>query len=203
MNDRFKGLKKIPDAPAARSLAAASAKLKAKIKAPASANVPTVLAELEKDGAIIDMIRLMSTALPPRECVWWACIAAREVAGGEETPCIKAAEAWVFEPSEANRAKVQLALETADTDDDTTMVATAALYAPGNLGPGDDLKDIEAPPAALSACTFGMNMMSLRHVPDANDHLQIILDRALDIARGGNGSVKPAAATEDTAEHSA
>jgi len=74
-------------------------------------------------------------------------------------------------------------------DDDTALLATAALYATGNLGPGDDVKDVPAPPSALSGCVFGMNMLTLETVEDANVQLQVILDRALEIARGGNGSL--------------
>lgn len=199
MGDRYKDLKKIPAVPAARMLATATAKLETKLKSPASADVTAVLDELEKSEAWVDMIRLMSVALPPRESVWWACVAAREVSGGKDTPCLKAAEAWVFEPNEANREKVQLALDTVDLDDDTALVATAALYAPGNMGPGDDLKDHPAPPSALSGCTFGMNILTLKTAEDANAQLQVILDRALDIARGGNGNL---AASEAVTEAS-
>ena len=34
-----------------------------------------------------------------------------------------------------------------------------------------------------------MNMLTLETVEDANVQLQVILDRALEIARGGNGSL--------------
>jgi hypothetical protein len=189
MDKRFADLKKIPAVPAARLLAAALIKLKTKLKSPTSADVSTVLSELAEAGAWVEAIQLMSVALPPRECVWWACIAAREVTSGEDTPCLLAAEAWVFKPDEANREKVQMVLETVDLDDDTALVATAALYAQGTLGPGEDVKDIPAPPSAVSGCAFGMNIKTLKVVADANQQLQVVLDRALDIARGGNGKI--------------
>jgi hypothetical protein len=46
MDKRFADLKKIPAVPAARLLAAASIKLKTKLKSPTSADVSTVLTEL-------------------------------------------------------------------------------------------------------------------------------------------------------------
>jgi hypothetical protein len=34
-----------------------------------------------------------------------------------------------------------------------------------------------------------MNIKTLKVVADANQQLQVVLDRALDIARGGNGKI--------------
>ena len=111
-------------------------------------------------------------------------------------PCLVASEAWVFGPNDDNRARLRLALDTVDMDDDTDLVATAALYAAGNMGPGEDLRDHPAPPGALSGCAFGINILSMSGAEDQGARLQLILDRALDIARGGNGKV----ATRDPAE---
>lgn len=191
--DRFANLKKIPHAPAARMLAAANAKLEAKIDAPASAPVSTVLAELQDKEAWVDMLRLLSIALPPRESVWWACLAGRDIVGEDQTHCLKAAESWVFQPNDANREKLRIALDNVDTDDDTALCATAALYAPGNMGPGE-LAEYEAPPGAVSSCAFGMNVIALSKASDLNVWMQLLIDRALDIARGGNGRIVPAAA---------
>ena len=188
MSERFSNLKKVPKEPAARILAAKSTKLETRIDAPASASVEVVLAELEQKKAWVDLLRMLSIALPDREAVWWACIAARDIVGEEVTPCLKAAEAWVFEPSDENREQVQMALDVADMDDDTALAATAALYAPGNMGPGE-MADHPAPPAAVSACAFGMNMTTLGVAEDPLLHLQWLIDRAVDIARGGNGKV--------------
>ncbi len=188
MSDRFANLKKVPKAPAARLLAAKATKLEAPLEAPASASVEVVLAELEEKQVWVDLLRLLAVALPDREAVWWACLAARDITGENVTPCLKASEAWVFEPTEANREKVQMALDVADMDDDTALVATAALYAPGNMGPGE-LAEHPAPPAAVSACAFGMNMTTLGVAKDPLRHLQWLIDRGVDIARGGNGKV--------------
>ncbi len=194
MSKRFENLKKIPEQPAKRLLAAGNAKLKTELKAPASAAVPVVLAELEAAEAWVDMLRLLSVALPPREAVWWACLAGRDLLGdAEPTPCLAAAEAWVFEPNEANRAKVQAAMDSAETGDKTAHCATAAYYATGDLGPGE-MKDLPAPPGIVGACAFGINLKSLKCRKDPQEQFQLMIDRGLNIARGGNGKVKPAAA---------
>lgn len=189
MASRFADMKKIPDQPAARLMADGQIKLQTPLDSPASASVQTVLEELEAKKEWIDMMRLLGSVLPAREAVWWACVAARDLFGkGKETPCLKASEAWVFDPSDDNRAKVKEALDAVEMDDDTELVATAAYYAPGNMGL-DELADFEAPPGAVSACAIGMNGKTLDVAEDPVQQLNWIIDRAVDIARGGNGQV--------------
>ena len=190
MSKRFENLKKIPDQPAVRLLAAANAKLKTKLKSPANASVQTVLEELEAANAPVDMLRLLSVALPPRECVWWACIAGRDILPEvEKSACLSASEAWVFDPSVENRERLRLVLENESSGDKTAACATAAYYAPGNLGEGD-MADIAAPVGVVSACCFGMNLKTLKVGPPPDRCFEVTIDRALDIARGGNGKIQ-------------
>jgi hypothetical protein len=138
------------------------------------------------------VLRLLSIVLPPREAVWWSCIAARDIIGqGEQnsTHCLRAAEAWVFKPTPENREAARVSLDNVYIDDDTALCATAAVYAPGDMGPGD-MANYSAPAGAVSSCAFGINMISLGAAEDFDGHLQLLIDRALDIGRGGNGQVK-------------
>ena len=192
---RFSGLKKVPRQPAARLLALANARLETPVAAPASAPVETVLAELETKEALVDMLRLLSVALPARERVWWSCLAARDVIGpdAEPSPPLKAAEAWVFKPTDEARAAVQAALQLAEPDDDTVHCATGVLYCDGTLGPGA-LAEHAAPPGAGELCAFAMNVIALgRHPDDFAAFGQLLVERALDIARGGSGRVEQTA----------
>ena len=200
MSERFKNLKKIPDQPAARLLAAANAQLKTKLKTPANASVETVLKALAEVDAKVDMLRLLSVALPPRECVWWACRAGHDVLGPEgKSVCLSAAEAWVFEPSAENREHLRLVLENESAGDDTAPCATAAYYAPGNLGEGE-MADLAAPIGVVSACCFGMNLKTLKVGPKPDRCFDVTIDRALDIARGGNGKIELAEKEADEEE---
>ncbi|MEP5630841.1 MAG: hypothetical protein ABJP79_03050 [Tateyamaria sp.] len=205
MSKRFENLKKVPDQPASRLLAAANAQLKTKLSAPANASVQVVLKELEAARAPVDMLRLLSVSLPPRECVWWACIAGRDVLQEDEKSiCLTSAEAWVFEPTVENRERLRLVLENESAADNAAPCATAAYYAPGNLGEGD-MADIPAPIGVVSACCFGMNLKTLKVGPPPEHCFEVMIDRALDIARGGNGKIElvqdstPAPTTEGTA----
>lgn len=191
MTQRFADLKKVPKEPAARLLAGANARLKTPVTAPVAAPVSVVLAELEAAGAWIDMLRLLSVALPPRERVWWACLAGRDVVGGAGSarlpPSLAAAEAWVFKPSDSARDAARAAAETAEPDDDTTLCATAVIFFDGTLGTGD-LSQQPAPPGVAQAAAFGMNLLALGQAgQDFDGTANRLIDRALDIARGGNG----------------
>jgi hypothetical protein len=195
---RFSDLRKVPRQPAARLLAMANARLQTRVAAPASAPVEVVLAELAEKGELVDMLRLLSVALPPRERVWWSCLAARDVIGegAEPPPPLKAAEAWVFKPSEENRIAAQAAIRLADTDDDTVHCATGVLYCDGTLGPGE-LAQHQAPPGAGEVCAFAMNLIALGTRPADYDVFgQILVDRAVDIARGGSGRIEAASGSE-------
>ncbi len=199
MSKRFENLKKIPPEPAARMLALQNMKLQTKLDAPASASVQVVLEELEGKAAKFDILRVLAVALPPREATWWACLAGHDLIGPEPKvvpPPLASAERWVFKPTEENRIAARDAFETADMDDNTTFCAMAALYADGTLGPGD-MNDTPAPPNGVSAAVFAMNLLSMNmNVETMDVHIETLIDRGLDIARGGNGR----AATGDGAK---
>ena len=203
MTTRFDNLKKIPPDPAAKLLSNANTKLQTKHGLPASAPVSAVLAELDRLGGKIDILRLLSVALPAREATWWACLAARDLVGADAKivpPPLAAAERWVFKPNEENRTAAHRAFETAEMDDDTTYCAMAALYADGTLGPGE-LNQIAAPPNGLSAAVLAMNMISLRaNAARFALHIEFLIDRGLDIARGGNGRVEAGGKAPATAK---
>lgn len=206
MAQRFENLTKLPAEPAKRRLAMANARLKTPVTARAAASVPQVLAELDSIGGPLagaDMLRLLSVALPPRELVWWACLAGRDTIEGDDVPPpLAAAEAWVFTPDDERRSAARAAMETAEPDDDTALCAFCAVTAEGTLGPGE-LAQYEAPPGAAENAAFGINMIALsRQGWGLEDGFAYLLDRGLDIARGGDGKTvpRPKAAAPDTAE---
>lgn len=190
MNTDFSDLKKIPRQPAAKLLSLANARLGAKIKAPPSAGVDVVLEELAEADKTFDILRLLSVALPARERAWWACLAARDIVGADtkKLPApLAAAETWVFKPTDENREIARKTLDVAEVDDDTTLCATIVAMCDGTLGPGE-LSKFPAPPGGTESAAYGMNLISLgEHSENFEAHCKLLIDRALDIARGGNG----------------
>ncbi len=200
MTGRFSNLTKVPAEPAAKLLAQSNVKLTTPLTSPASAPIEAVLDELAGQKANADLLRVISVVLPPRERVWWACLAARDIVGSgdaNETRSLKAAEAWVFRPTEANREAAIASLDHADNDDKTTHCAMAVMYCDGTMGTGD-LAKMPAPPGAAAIAAFAMNVEALSHAKDQFEtYMQELVDRAVDIARGGNG--KRAAAEPENA----
>lgn len=193
MSARFANLKKVPNQPAVRLLAMANAKLDTKLTSPANASVEVVLNELDQAGATLDMLRLMSVALPARERVWWSCLAARDVIGPnpEVVPAsLLAAEQWVRKPSDEARDAARQAAEIADIDDDTVFCATAVVFCDDTLGTGD-LAQYPAPAGAAQTAAFSMNVFAMSAGADLVATTNYLVDRAADIARGGNGNIAP------------
>lgn len=192
MKQKFKNLEKFSADPVAKLLSRANVILKTALESPPTATAGMVLAELEDKGAMIDLLRLLAILLPPRERVWWACMAARDYVGprsDKDPPSLVASETWVFNPSAENREAARNSLDHAYVDDDTVNCALAVLYADGTLGPGD-LAQYPAPAGASETAAFAMNMVALGELSDTfEEHIQLLIDRALNIGRGGNGKV--------------
>ena len=191
MTEKFSNLTKVPKEPAAKLLALNNMKLEAVLAAPASAPVDVVLNELagiEDSG--LDMLRLMASILPSRQRVWWSCLAARDIVGPgpeNETRALRAAEAWVFRPTEENRNEAIASLEHTDVHDLTVNCAMGVMYCDDSLGTGE-MAQFAAPPGAAALSAFAMNVEALASKKDTwDEHLAVLIDRALDIARGGSG----------------
>lgn len=197
MSENFENLVKLPSDPVAKLLSQTNVLLKTPLKAPPSAPAAVVLQELYEQEALVDLLRLLGVLLPARERVWWACLAARDYIGrrsDKDPASLTTSEAWVRDPSEENRDAARVSLDHAYVDDDTVNCALSVLYAPGTLGPGD-LNQYPAPAGASEAAAFAMNMVALGQLSDKfEEHGRVLVARALDIARGGNGqgSVKAA-----------
>ena len=201
MSENFENLVKLPVDPVAKVLSRANVLLKTQLTAPPSAPASVVLQELYEKDALVDLLRLLGVLLPPRERVWWACMAARDYIGprsDKDPASLVRSEAWVRDPSEENRDAARLTLDHAYVDDDTVNCALSVLYAPGTLGPGD-LNQYPAPAGASEAAAFAMNMVALSQLSDKfEEHGRVLVARALDIARGGNGQGSAKADVADT-----
>lgn len=200
MTTTFNDLVKMPTDPVAKLLSRANVLLKTPLEAPPTADASVVLKELHDKGALVDLLRLLAILLPPRERVWWACMAARDYIGprsDKDPPSLIASEAWVYEPSDENRDAARISLDNAYIDDDTVNCALSVLYYDGTLGPGD-LKQYPAPAGASETAAFAMNIVALSELSDKfEEHGRVLVERALNIGRGGNGQLESVHALED------
>ncbi|RMH47771.1 MAG: hypothetical protein D6686_12135 [Alphaproteobacteria bacterium] len=189
-HDRFAGLRKLPRTPVAAILAQAGAEIEDPEGLTLDGPPERVLAELDGrgTGGIMGQIRLLSRALPAREAVWWSCLAGRDIQpAGRAWPTLKAAEDWVFRPAEATRKAAQQAVAAARPDEETDLCARAAFLAQPTGPEAEHLR-----PGMVGLLVEIMVLKSLlAAVPDRfAARGRLLVNRALDIARGGNGMLE-------------
>lgn len=152
-------------------------------------------------GLNIDSLRYLAVALPRREAVWWACMTHRRLAGPDmatdaaqaerDAACWKAAEAWVYEPTEQNRQACYDLAQALDFNTAGAYAALGAFWADGNLAPpgsgvvvppGDGLTGSAVAASVILSCVPGVaKSIAERH--------RVALLVGADIANGGYGEV--------------
>ncbi|MEM6973780.1 MAG: hypothetical protein AAF577_13335 [Pseudomonadota bacterium] len=187
---RFNGLTKIVGKRAQEMILRDRIELLTEVVLDPEVEVDRLLEVLRGDFATIDRLRLLAHALPRREAVWWACLAGKQlVADGPVPPTLAAAEAWVFKPNEQTREAAREAANNAKPTDDCDLCASAVIFAKGTMGPGI-LDDYPDPPGAFGTLIWAMQMNVIQADPDIAPEVgDVLVERALDIARGGNGQV--------------
>ena len=143
-----------------------------------------------------DAIRLLAFALPKREAVWWSCQCARECLPGDPPPqsleAIKAAETWVYKPTEENRWATKEPGERAGFDKPAAWAAMGAFWSGGSMVPAHL-------PAMAPGPTFtGMAVSGAILLGPAQLEPEKIMERyrrfigyGVDIANGGTGKPRP------------
>jgi hypothetical protein len=101
--------------------------------------VPQFVELLASREQFLDALRVVAHALAKRSAVDWACRCVRAGAGDDLTPLdeapIKAAEAWVADPSEALRRKAEAAAAAAEHKTPASWAAMAAFWSSGSMAP--------------------------------------------------------------------
>ncbi len=149
--------------------------------------VAKLIEELVAQNLLMDALKILALALPPREGVWWGCLAARDMLEPDvKTKALMAAEAWVFKPSqETKKALEPFALESDGPD---SMMCEAGF----NVPLPDDEEAPTGPPHLPGLLIFSAQLQSF-YAPelpeDINRQGQLLLGRGLDIAKGGNGQL--------------
>jgi hypothetical protein len=153
---------------------------------------------LIQKGHLLDAIRLLAFALPKREAVWWACLCARETlapaAPVELGEAIKAAEAWVYKPTEENRRTAMEKAERAGFDKPASWAAVGAFWSGGSLAPPNAPVVPPAETLTAKAVSGAILLAAVQREPEraAERHRQF-LDDGVDIAAGGTGKKRKGA----------
>ncbi|MEM7439067.1 MAG: hypothetical protein AAF393_05665 [Pseudomonadota bacterium] len=186
----FKGLKKLPEEPFVAFCS--SRKIKHKVDVEPDEPVSSGLEKLYASRQQPAFFQVIANALPVREAVWLACLAAEELVpeGAELPTTIKTAKAWVFSPNEDTRKAVEKAITDADMDDPYTLAADAAFH-----GKVKGLEDVVlSPPLATPTMVFAMLMKAALYFPEAEakeETWQKLVGFGVNIASGGTGRLSP------------
>jgi len=154
---------------------------------------------LIQKGHLLDVIALLAFALPKREAVWWACVCARDVlapdAPAELDDAIKAAEAWVYKPTEENRRAAMEKAERAGFDKPASWAAVGAFWSGGSMAPPAAPVVPPAETLTAKAVSGAILLAAVQREPEraAERHRQF-LDDGIDIAMGGTGKKRKGAA---------
>lgn len=142
------------------------------------------------DDLIMEGLQFMVYALPKREAVWLACLAARGLAHKteEDSAALTAVEKWVFEPNQETHRPLKAFAEATGLSTSCGMAAAAGNWADGSLTPGDISV---APPDELTPKAVWAAMLlavSQSHPDNPVEGYRILLNKAINIASGGSGN---------------
>jgi hypothetical protein len=156
-----------------------------------------LLDRLVEKNFFTDAIKLLAFGLPKREAVWWAAGCVRATLAADAPPvmldALKAAEAWVYKPTEENRWAAKDIGERAGYDKPACWVALGAFWSSGSMVPAH-LPAMAPGPAFTANAVSGAILMSaaLGDPNQAPELYRLAIEDAIDIAGGGTGKRRAA-----------
>lgn len=149
-----------------------------------------LLADKQYYSAVI----FLAHALPKRESVWWSCVCTKAVVTDKTTKdnleALKAAEQWVYNPTEENRRLAEKLAEKTEFRTPASWTAMAAFWSGGSVTGVDEPP---VPPAQYLYANAVSGAVNLSATIDKNNDTeklyQVFLKQGMDIANGGNGEV--------------
>jgi hypothetical protein len=143
-----------------------------------------------------DATSFLAHALPKREAVWWAVLCVREVVGPAPpepvAAALRAAEAWVRDPSEEHRRAAREASKAAGATSPAGLAATAAFQSGGSLGPPDRPEILPSEHAtARGVANAVMVAASQAPAEKAPERFPSFVARGVEVATGANLWTEP------------
>lgn len=141
-----------------------------------------------------DSIRFLARALPKREAIWWACLATRSFLNSQTTPAqqeaLLAAETWVYQPTEENRRKTNLAAQASNFDNPAAWAAMAAFWSGGSMAP-ESAPEVPAAENLTAKAVAGAVLLAVvqNELERLTEKYRFFIQQAVLIASGGNGEV--------------
>lgn len=153
-----------------------------------------VIGKLVETESYHDAVTMLAHALPKREAVWWACLAAKRTMDATvelNVAAVAATELWVRDPSEPHRQAARKLGERSKNRTAAGWVATAASWCTGNM---IDEGDIEVPPPDYlyaHAVAASITMAAAASGPELMaGSYKLFIRQGFDLANGGSGQVE-------------
>lgn len=153
--------------------------------------LPEYIRVLCAHGSFASAVSILAAGLPKREAVWWACLAARMTqhlySERSDLP-LKAAESWVYQPSEATRRAAMQSARQVGLNCPASWAAVAAFWSGGSMAPPD--APVVPPGEMLTARAVigAVTLSAVQKEPaDAENKYRRLLEIAFDVASGGDG----------------
>ncbi|MCF6281478.1 MAG: hypothetical protein L3J28_04570 [Candidatus Polarisedimenticolaceae bacterium] len=152
------------------------------------------LQKLIEGELFADAAHFMACALPKREAVWLASLAAHttlgETATKEAKKAVQTAEAWVKNPSQESCQPNQAAAEAAGFATAAGLTAAAAFWSGDSMLP-PDMSPVPPPVELTGQAVWGaITLAALTIEPEkAAEKYQFFTKQAIDIANGGSGKL--------------
>ena len=149
---------------------------------------------LLNDKQYYSAVVFLAHALPKRESVWWSCVCSKatitDKTSSDNLQALKAAEQWVYNPTEENRRLAEKLAEKTEYVTPSSWTAMAAFWSGGSITavdeppvpPGQYLYANAVSGAVNLSATFDKNR-------DTEKLYQLFIKQGIDIANGGNGEV--------------
>jgi hypothetical protein len=159
---------------------------------------------LIEKGHFTDAIRMLALALPKREAVWWAATCVRATLPADAPPpaleALKAAETWVYKPTEENRWAAKERAERAGMDKPAGWPGMGAFWSGGSMVAAHLPQMLPGPAFTANAVAGAILMAAPLHDPNRVMELyKLSMDDGIDIANGGTGKRRTRAETPSTA----
>jgi len=146
------------------------------------AYVDQVIAE----GHLRDGVRLLAHVLPHREAIWWAWSCVRKGAAVPESAqkVGAAVEAWIADPSDANRRSAFAIAQEAGLDNAVSMIGSAIFFSGGSISVPNQ-PEVPPPPGTASKLIAGSILVAAVFVePEKQDEkLQGFLKQGLEVGK--------------------
>ena len=146
------------------------------------------LDQLVGAGHFVDAVRLLAHALGRREGVWWACLCSRAALQDGGPPAaaqaLRAAEAWVYQPSEENRRAADAGAAAEGRQHPASWAAMAAFWSGGSIAPPANPQPVPPDPFFTARAVAGAVVLAaIRHEPQhAPERYRRFLAQAVEIA---------------------